>query len=163
MNNNEIEKIIELKKKRKNLGNVIKELNEFLRFYNNSFREEESKKALDRIESYVKNTVVRRNNIGDQIQSIANEIVCNHEMLIDVILEYECPVCKKIINYKDIPPTTKYLVSYYVDKKHKEIIDNKINEIVLSSIDEETANEELLEYFSNKQIEEGFSLRRYIK
>ena len=102
MNNNKIEKIIELKKKRKNLGNVIKELNEFLRFYNNSFREEESKKALDRIESYVKNTVVRRNNIGDQIQSIANEIVCNHEMLIDVILEYECPVCKKIINYKNI-------------------------------------------------------------
>jgi len=160
MNNNEIKKIMELKKEVNELKNKTIALNHFLRNYTSSFTNEDSIKALERIEKYMNETINTRVIDEEKIQKISESIECNHELLIKAVLEYECPMCKRRLKHDDVGKNSKYVISCYYDYDEDE---SDINKIVFDAYNEEDACEELLLYFSNKQTYGNINIRRLSK
>lgn len=160
MNNNEINKIMELKREVKELKKITIVINHFLRNYTSSFVNEDSIKALERIEKYMKEMISTCVSDEEKIQKISESIKCNHELLIKSVLEYECPMCKRRMKLDDVGKDSKYVISCYYDYDEDE---NDINKIVLDACDEEDACEELLLYFGNKQTEGNINIRRLLK
>lgn len=159
MNNKEIIEINELKKEKKEIKKELKQIMNFLQNYENSFIYPESVKALKRIHKYFSKQYDRKAKIDEEIQTIANKIGvnCQHRILIEIPLSHECPICKKNYNYHEsLPSTAEYIISNY---KYEE--DNsKLDQIVLGSSDETSANEAILAYLNNLQYSENIKIRR---
>ena len=159
MNNKEIIQINELKKEKKEIKKELKQIMKFLQNYENSFNYSESIKALERIHEYSCKQYNRKAKIDEEIQIIADKISvnCQHRILIEIPLSHECPICKKNYSYREsLPSTAEYIISNY---KYEE--DNsKLDQIVLGSSDESSANEAILAYLNNLQYSENIKIRR---
>lgn len=159
MNNKEIIQINELKKEKKEIKKELKQIMKFLQNYENSFNYSESIKALERIHEYFCKQYDRKAKIDEEIQIIADKIGvnCQHRILVEIPLSHECPICKKNYSYHEsLPSTAEYIISNY---KYEE--DNsKLDQIVLGSSDETSANEAILAYLNNLQYSENIKIRR---
>ena len=160
MNNNEINKIMILKKEIQELNAKVIKLNHFLRNYTSSFVNEDSIGALSRIENFMKKLISKRMDDEKSIQKISESINCSHELIIKDFLEDECPICKRRFKHGVESINTKYLVSSYYNYDEDE---EDINSIVLDAKEEEEACENLLEFFSKKQACENIYIRRLVK
>lgn len=158
MNNKEIIEINELKKEKREIKEELKQLMNFLNNYRHSFNYKESISALERIHKYFCKQCDRETKIDEEIQTIADKIGvnCKHRILVEIPLSHECPICKKIYTYRDsLPDTTEYIISDYKYDKES----NKLDEIVLASSNEETANEAILAYFNNLQYSQNVKIK----
>ena len=159
MNNKEIIEINELKKEKKEIKKELKQIMNFLQNYENSFNYPESIKALESIHKYFSKQYDRKAKIDEEIQTIADKIGvnCQHRILIEIPLSHECPICKKNYSYREsLPSTAEYIISNY---KYEE--DNsKLDQIVLGSSNESSANEAILTYLNNLQYSENIKIRR---
>ena len=160
MNKNEIDKIMILKNEVQELNEKVISLNHFLRNYSNSFVNENSKEALDRIEKFMKKMISERVIKEDKIQKISESIDCNHELVIKSVLETECPMCKRRFKLDKEKNNSKYVISCYYDYAEDE---EDINKIIIKAKDEEDAFEDLLEYFGEKQANGNINIRRLVK
>ena len=153
---NEINRIMELKKEISIKSEKVVMINHFLRTYSSSFTSEESIKALDRIEKFMKEMINKRVNDEEDIQKISKMIDCEHEILLRMVLEYECPICKRKFNKL---PSSKYVIHYYYDYDKDE---EEINNIIFNSSKSDVC-EELLDYFSHKQSNSNIEIMRLKK
>ena len=160
MNNNEIRKIMILKKEIQEFNAKVRELNHFLRTYESSFVNENSIEALSRIEKFKNELISKCIDDKKSIQKISESINCSHELIVKDFLEDECPMCKRRFKHDEKSMNVKYVVSSYYNYDEDE---KDINCIVLDAKDETDACESLLEYFGKKQICEKIYIRRLLK
>ena len=158
MNNAEIKKIVLLKNDIEVYRLRLGELNRFLRTYSNLFVNDDSKEAIRRIMCYTSDLTDNIQRNKTQIEDISNKIECKHEILVDDILDYECPLCKRRYRYNNLPETAKYVINVN-DSEHE----CDVNNIILNSFDEEEAINELLEFYASKQISNDIKIRRLVK
>jgi len=118
--------------------------------------------AIERINEYVNKIRSRAKKIDVEIKKYSTLIGknCNHHILIDKIFVYECPICKMSYKYSEgLPKTTKYIISNFEEENEFAIID----EIVLNSLNEEKAENQLLSCFSDLQYSQNVKIRRLTK
>ncbi len=156
MNKKEIDEIMEIKKEIIELNTKVRMINHFLRTYSSSFIYEDSIKEIDKIEKYMNEMIEKRDYEEERIQKISETINCEHEILINGFLEYECPICKRKFNKQHL---SKYIIRYYYDYEEDE---EKINDIIIGSSNDDVC-EELLNFFSSKQKNSSIEIKRLTK
>jgi len=162
MNNKEILKIKNLKEEKDKICEELRKIMGFINAYGNSFKYRESIEAIERINEYVNKIRSRAKKIDVEIKKYSTLIGknCNHHILIDKIFVYECPICKMSYKYSEgLPKTTKYIISNFEEENEFAIID----EIVLNSLNEEKAENQLLSCFSDLQYSQNVKIRRLTK
>ena len=149
-------KLIELRKKRKLLGDKYKiesyylnHIEVFLNDYQNEFKNKESIDALKRISEHYKKIEMKLKELSIQDNNLSNDIesLCNHEIIVeDQYNNQMCPICRKqFVN--DYPTTTKFIIRY------PEMFIFDCLKIVEKFIDDIDINEDFLEYIEDNMEE----------
>lgn len=162
MNNEEILKIKSLKEEKRNIRTEIHQIIKFKDIYGSSFKYQDSIDSLNRIHEYFCKQCDRSKEIDQEIAMIAKILgkSCNHYILLRYYLAYECPICKMTYQYSNnFPSTNEYVISDFDYDKETNIID----EMVLNSSDEETAESKILNYFNELQYSNDVKIRRRTK
>lgn len=158
MNNNEIIKIKELKQEKRKIINELQQINQLLSRYKYSFKYKESIEALKRIDTYCQDQSNKSKEIDQNIAEIAETLEknCNHKIIINHLLNFECPICKKNFEYNTLPLTTEYIIENINDENDL----NSIDEIILNSVDEKSAEKDILNHVNNLQYSNNIKIRR---
>lgn len=154
MFNEELLKIRDLQKEREETLKNAKIIKSILVYHKDSFKYEESIKALESINIYLKELWDKFDKLGLNIEEIRSDIgaSCTHSIYINEY-PYYCALCGNKAKDND---KTEFIVDKFDKEKHGE----KIEDIVLDSKDENEAKENLLNYFNSLQFTDNVKIRR---